>query len=301
MELDGLRSLVALADAGSLSEAARQLGLARNTMRRRLEALETSIGSELFLRDTRTTLLTPVGRSLVAEGRTLLVEADRVFDRARHASKALSAPVHLILPVSAHPIASAMVWHHTRLRHPEVQQVLRFVEEPLAVLAHDGDFVVHFGDIPDVVEGTARRAGTFPVGLIASRAYIAEHGLPESIHDLRNHTLFCADLHGVPARHLPLRAGGCIEVDPSLQSNHAVVGWEAARMGQLIALVPNVRLPGDGWDPDDIVDVLPDLVGIDVPIWIVAHGKLTERPALQAVFEDIQAMLAMTGMKQSSP
>ena len=72
MDLDSLRALVAVADAGSLLGGAERLGLARSTLRRRLDELEVLAGVPLLHRGAQGAALTAAGELLVSRGRGLL-------------------------------------------------------------------------------------------------------------------------------------------------------------------------------------------------------------------------------------
>ncbi len=82
-DLDELRAFLAVVEHGSAKAAADALGLARSTLRRRLDALEQRIGSPLLWADSQGTRLSPKGRLMVEEARALLTVYAQLIARVR--------------------------------------------------------------------------------------------------------------------------------------------------------------------------------------------------------------------------
>lgn len=87
MELRHLRYLVAAAEQGSFSGAARRLHVAQSAISEQLSDLEQEIGVRLFTRSSRKTSLTPVGELFLAEARRILADADHAVETARRAQR----------------------------------------------------------------------------------------------------------------------------------------------------------------------------------------------------------------------
>jgi DNA-binding transcriptional LysR family regulator len=75
MKLDGIAALVAVADAGSIGGAARQLGLPKSVVSERLSELERSLGASLLQRTTRKSTFTGDGRTFLERARRIMQEA----------------------------------------------------------------------------------------------------------------------------------------------------------------------------------------------------------------------------------
>src|SRR2546423_6059245 len=72
MKLDGIAAFVAVAEAGSISEAARRLGLSKSVISERLVELERSLGARLLQRTTRRLSLTEDGSAFLERGRRIV-------------------------------------------------------------------------------------------------------------------------------------------------------------------------------------------------------------------------------------
>lgn len=87
MELRHLRYLVATADYGSFSAAARRLHVAQSAISEQLADLEQEIGAQLFTRSSRKTVLTPAGELFLKEARRILADADNAIEIAQRAHR----------------------------------------------------------------------------------------------------------------------------------------------------------------------------------------------------------------------
>ena len=99
LTLDQMRVLVAVADAGSFSAAARTLGRVQSAISQSIQTLETTLGLTLFDRSHKTPRLTDAGRAIVDDARALIVSAGAL--RARAQSMAEDVEPELTLAVDA--------------------------------------------------------------------------------------------------------------------------------------------------------------------------------------------------------
>ena len=137
--LDQLRVLVAIADKGGFTAAARHLNRAQSAISHAVANLENQLQLQLFDRSERTPKLTPDGQSILVEARSVIARADRLRARARSLAGGLETS--LSLAISAVVPTPAVVAAMERLaeRYPTVGLNLR-VEEVggAAVLVRDG-------------------------------------------------------------------------------------------------------------------------------------------------------------------
>lgn len=297
MDLDEIRAFLAVAGGNSRADAARRLGIPRSTLNRRLDALEAALGAPLLARDGPVTVLTAVGRLLADRGRHVVAEADALEQDLVRLIARPEGVITLLLPVGMHSLAAALVLVGTCAMHPEIRFEVRMLEDPVRHLADDGDLAIHFG--PSVPEGPWRtRAATrMPVRLCARPTYLDAAGRPTCLEDLHEHAVYGWIGPGLDGSTLPLRDGGTFELNLAIASRDFTIGGEAARVGAGIALVPNARLPDDGWPSEEVEVVLEELVGLDTGMWLVAAERLTERPALGAVVDQIGAFITATGIR----
>ncbi len=102
MKLNQLRDLVAIVESGSLRGAARQLALAQSGLTRSIRALEKECGADLFERDVKGMMLTPVGEMFYRRARSALSELERAKEEVHQAKGGTSGTVTLGLSIMPH-------------------------------------------------------------------------------------------------------------------------------------------------------------------------------------------------------
>ena len=121
LELRHCRALVALAEHGGISRAARSLGLAQSTLSEALLALERAVGAPVTLRAAGPARLSPAGEALLPHARALLAGAEAAL--AAVADAARSAPVRLgaVESVASYVLPDALAALRPRSPQPEVE------------------------------------------------------------------------------------------------------------------------------------------------------------------------------------
>ena len=175
-----------LVSCGSLSAAARELGLSTAAVSKRLTQMEARLGLALAVRTTRRMSLTPEGETYLEHARRILAEID---DMERLLGTAKGTPQGL-LRVNATlgfgrshvaPVISRFV-----RKHPQVQVQLQLSVNPPALTDDAFDVCIRFGAPPDT-RVIARRIAPNRRLLCASPAYLARHGEPKLPADLARH------------------------------------------------------------------------------------------------------------------
>lgn len=184
--LESMTILLAVVDAGSLSAAARHLGMPLPTVSRKVAALETHLGTRLLHRTTRQLALTEAGGSYVAACRRILeeiAEAERTATGEYVAPKGeltVTASVVFgrlhIVPVVAEFLA----------QYPEIEIKLVLTDRVVHLMDEQVDVAVRIGDLPDS-SFIATRVGTVRRVVCASPGYLAAHGVPLAPGDLAAH------------------------------------------------------------------------------------------------------------------
>jgi LysR family transcriptional regulator, transcriptional activator for dmlA len=176
----------ALASAGSLSAAARELGITTPAVSKRLALMESRVGVLLVNRTTRRMSLTPEGELYLAHARRILGEID---DMAQLLGVSKATPQGL-LRVNATlgfgrshiaPLISRFV-----RKHPQVEVQLQLSVNPPPLTEEAFDVCIRFGAPPDS-RVIARRIAANRRLLCAAPAYLAKHGTPKVPNDLTKH------------------------------------------------------------------------------------------------------------------
>tara|TARA_Y100001951_G_scaffold71320_1_gene58249 strand:- start:15367 stop:16299 length:933 start_codon:yes stop_codon:yes gene_type:complete len=176
---------VTVAEQGSLSAAARALGLTPSAVSRIIARTEQRLGTRLLLRTTRALTFTAEGEAYMRGARRILADlaeveeaiADQGVPRGRlRVSAALGHGRMTIVPLVAAFIA----------RYPNITVDLSLGDEVVDILGGQADVAVRFGHLPDSPL-TARRIGETGQVVVASPAYLKRHGTPQQPEDLLQH------------------------------------------------------------------------------------------------------------------
>ena len=187
VRLDDMRLFAAVAEAGSLSGAARTLQMPKQTVSRRLAALEETLGVELARRTTRRVAITDVGRAYAAR----CVEVVHLADEANQAAASQLSRVTGTLRITADntfgetflpPLVAAYLQVHADV---DVEVVLTSRKVDLVEEGFDVAFRV--GPPPNVSHLAATRLGPARLWTVATPGYIAARGTPSAPSDLAEH------------------------------------------------------------------------------------------------------------------
>jgi DNA-binding transcriptional LysR family regulator len=175
-----------LAASGSLSAAARELGLTPAAVSKRLTQMEQRAGVPLVNRTTRRMMLTPEGEVYLEHARRILDEIDALSELLGSAKKSLKGllRVNATLGFGRSHVAPAISRFVNRYPQVAVQLQLSVTPPPLTDDAFD--VCIRFGEPPDT-RVVARRLAPNRRLLCAAPSYIAEYGMPITPRELVRH------------------------------------------------------------------------------------------------------------------
>lgn len=287
-----LRLFAAIADGGSLSAAARHLGMQKSTVSRELAQLETRLGHRLVERSSRQTRLTEVGQ-------LLLVHAHRVMEEIQAAEASIEAltdepsgRLNLSLP---HAVAQKLVLPLLPMflhRYPQISIGLDLTVRNADLIAEGVDLAIRVGALP-ASSLIARQLGTLPIILAASPTYLKRAGLPQCAEDLEK--LETIALGGVQStcKWKFDGPGGQSEVtiQPRVTSTEVAMIRDLAVAGLGVASLPKIFI-ADDLARGTLVHVLPDLVRGAPPIHAVYPSRKSLATKTRVFMDAITAELA---------
>ena len=180
-----LEVFVKVAEKGSFSAAARQLGVSPSAVSKIVARMESRLGAQLVLRSTRRVQLTPEGCQLYERGQRVLADLNEV----ENAASLRSVPKGVVRINSSTSISQLLGPLIPQLMsdYPELVLDLSCTDQVVDLMEAQADIAIRWGKLPasDVV---ARLLGHTRQVMLASPAYLAAHGTPQAPADLMNHT-----------------------------------------------------------------------------------------------------------------
>ena len=277
---DIYRTFAAVLQEGSLSAAARVLGLTQPSVARHIEALEQAIGGTLFLRSQRglsptdlALALQPYADDLVATSAALLRTASasqgEIAGTVRITASEVVATEHL-------PSLLATM----RRRYPRLSIELVASDAVDDLLQRRADIAIRM--VPPTQQAlVARKLGVIELGLYAHRDYLDLRGIPKSIADLADHDLIGVDSRDSFSRVVLNALPGLDHADFALRVDNGVVQLAAIRAGFGVGICQIAIAGQDAM----LLRVLPEEFVFELPLWIVMHEDLRSTGRYRAVFD----------------
>ena len=184
--LEAMSILVSVADAGSLSAAARRLDMPLATISRKVGELESHLKTRLFHRTTRKLSLTEAGSVYVAACRRILEDIDEAERAATGEYAAPKGELVVTAPIAFGRLHVVPVIAEFLAHYPEIDINLLLTDRVVHLMDEHADVAIRIGELPDSTL-VATRVGTVRRVICASPAYLATRGLPTKPGDLAGH------------------------------------------------------------------------------------------------------------------
>jgi len=281
------RAFLHVAGAGSLTAAARELGLTQPTLGRQVAALEGRLGIALFERVGRSFVITPTGKALLEHVRSMGAGANA----AKLVADASASGPSGIVSVSASEMMAVTLL--PRLLPALMARAPGLVVEVVASNAmsdlqrREADIAVRHVQ-PQQPELIGRHVRDTTASFYAARAWVRTHGHPRHAADAAHCSFVGADREGRYLEHLRRHGLSLTERNFSCYAGHGVAGWALVRAGMGIG----VMLDDLVTDEPDIVRVLDEVPPVPVPIWLVTHRDLRTTKRIRIVFDMLAQALA---------
>ncbi|PWC83224.1 LysR family transcriptional regulator [Azospirillum sp. TSH100] len=283
---DLYRSFLAVIREGSLSAAARTLGLTQPTLARHIAALEEAVGGSLFIRSPRGLDPTDAARSLKPQAEALETAAASLWRTA----SGWGSEVRGTVRVTASEVVGARILPailaQLRQRHPALEVELVLSNGVDNLLQRDADVAVRMVE-PDQQALLVRRIGTIALGMYAHRDYLDRQGVPHCPHDLARHSLIGFDRETPDIRAMMRRAPAIDLPRFALRSDSHLAQLSAIEAGFGIGIC---QVPLARRNPD-LVRLLADAFDMPMGMWVAMHEDLRTTPRCRAVFDGLAAGL----------
>jgi DNA-binding transcriptional LysR family regulator len=281
------RSFGAVVEAGSLSAAARKLGLSQPTLGRHIETLEHDLGIALFERtlqglkptDTALRLYEPVAGAERALSEAVLM--------AEGSSAALGGTVRITASeVISHYVLPPML-RTLRDKQPAVAIELVPSDSAENLLLREADIAVRMFR-PTQLELITRKLGTIPMVCCAHESYLARRAAPQRLEDLLEH-----DLIGLDRSDLIISAarGMGIELSRSnfsIRTDSQTAIWELLKAGLGIGFGQG-RIVGD---TPGMVALLPGVAFPPLEVWLTTHRELFTSRRIRVIYDELAGQLS---------
>lgn len=275
------RSFLAVMREGSLSAAARALGMTQPSLGRHIRTLEARLGITLFTRSPQGLTPTDMAHELRPHAEAMAAAAAAMRRTASAAPDELRGTVRLSASeVIGGEVVPAMLATF-REQHPGVTVELVLSNTAADLLRKDVDLAVRMVQ-PTQQALVARKIGAIPLGLYAHRRYLKAHGTPQRIDQLAEHALIGFDHEPAYARAMrPAELEVYTREQFALRTDSDLAALAALRAGFGIGFCQQPLARRDR----ALVPVLPEAVQLSLPTWLVMHEDLRRSQRHRTLFD----------------
>ncbi len=287
MDWNQLRAFLETAQTGSLSAAARKLGLTQPTLSRQVAAIERELGVTLFERVGKAMALTTTGLDLLEHARTMGAAAEALGLAASGRSQAVGG----VVSVSATDAVAAWLLpplvRRLREREPGIAIEVIASNALSDLLRREADIAIRHVQ-PEQPELIARLVRETTAGFYAAEDWVRTHGHPRTAAEAAtlpfvgfgrtDQYLGLLQQHGLPLT----------EASFSSYAEHSVTHWALVQQGLGIGVMMDDiarQTPG-------VVRVLDEVPAVVFPIWLVTHRELRTAKRIRVVFDALARGLA---------
>ncbi|MFW2456603.1 LysR family transcriptional regulator [Methyloversatilis discipulorum] len=294
-QIEAMRIYSRVAELGSFTATAENLGLLKSTVSNAVQQLESALGTRLFHRTTRKVQLTQDGQAYYERCRDLIADFDELNALFAAGGQAdLRGRLRVDLPLAFARDLVIPRLPEFLARHPQLEIEVSSTDRRVDLVREGFDCVLRVGAVGDH-SLIAVPLGRFEQFNCASRAYLEQHGTPRTLADLSMHRL----VHY--AQTLGTRPSGFEYVSPDsgevltvpmqgvITVNNSDAYREACRAGLGIIQAPRV---GRYLNDDTLVEILPDYRAPSLPISLVYANRRHLPLRVKAFIEWMKAVMS---------
>jgi DNA-binding transcriptional LysR family regulator len=280
------RSFLGVLNEGSLSGAARALGITQPTVGRHIATLEEALGVGLFTRSQVGLMPTEIALALRSHAEAMESTAASLERTATSHGEGVRGVVR----VSASDMIGVEVLPpivvRLRDRHPDLKVELVLTDRVQDLLQREADIAVRMVR-PDQGQLVARRIGQIELGLHARKDYLSRHGEPRNLGELSTHSVIGYDQPSAFVRKTAKLVRGYSRDNFSLRTDNNLAQLALIRCGAGIGVcqVPIARRD------DALTRVLAKHFSLQLETWVTMHEDLRNTPRCRATFDALVAGL----------
>jgi DNA-binding transcriptional LysR family regulator len=290
------RSFLAVVREGSLSGAARLLGMTQPSLGRHIRELEERLGVSLFARSPQGLSPTELAQSLLPHAQAMASASAALRRAAASRPDAMSGVVRIaasevigveVLP----PMLTAF-----RQLHPGVVIELSLSNRLEDLLRRDADIAIRMGR-PAQEALVARRLGGIALGMYAHKRYLKTHGTPHRLADLAAHALIGFDRETAYIRAMRPAGVPYTREHFALRTDNDLAALAALRAGYGIGICQCAIAQRD----PALLRVLGDSFELAMEAWLVMHGDLRRNALMRSLYDHLAgALIAYAGTPTQS-
>lgn len=282
MNWDDYRYFLAVARCGRLTEAGRQLAVDHATVGRRIKALETALGANLFDRSPQGYQLTDAGQRLVDLAEAMETSVVSSVAEVGGRGQQLSGAVRIGAPEGAAAYLIAEAATALCRAHPRLELQIVALPRTFSLSKREADIAIAVS-APDSGRLKFRKIADYTLHLYATKAYLARHPGIATVEDLkrvRGIGYVPEYIYDKELDYIPLVSP---DIKPHLTSTSVHVQLEATLAGGGVCILHDFMAA----QHEELVRVLPDKVSFTRSFWYIVHEDYAKLERIRVVSEAV--------------
>ncbi len=289
-----IQTFLAVAETGSLSAAARQLGRSQPTLGRQIQTLESELGLSLFERHARGLTPSDVGNQLLPMAQEMHAAMNAISMMAAGQSQQLEGTVRITASVFASHHLLPPILAQIRRHEPAIQLELVATDTTENLLYREADIAVRMYR-PEQVDLISRYLGDVQLCFCAARSYLDRAGWPKTADEVFEHDLVGFDANEQIITKMRSRGWPASKDSFATRCDLQSAYWQLVRAGCGIGFSQVQVAEAE----PDVEILLPDVEVLALPVWLAAPQAMHQTPRIRRVWD-----LLVQGLKpglQSAP
>ena len=279
---------LAVAETGSLTAAALELGVSQPTVTRRLQALEKRLGEPIFDRENGQSTLTVLGKKIVDHAGRMREEASAIQRAAVAQDQNLSGLVVISASegLGADWLPRALI--SLQRENPGICINIMIKNHPANLASREADIALRWNGPGTQQSLVGRRGATVGAGLYASKEYLDQNGRPERVEDLSDHACVAwsmGDFFGWPSTD---RGSAVVPRHVSFKANSPASHIKGIDSGYGIGVTSH-RLARRH---ENLERLLPEF-NTSLDLWVVAHETVRKSARIRAAYDHIISQMKL--------
>ncbi len=274
---DEVKTAYQVARAGTVSGAADVLGVHHATVIRHIDALEARLGVKLFQRHARGYTATEAGADLLKVAQTTEDQFAQLEGRIKGQGQGVTGEL-VITTLASISTRIAPVVTAYQIENPDIIVRLLTGERVFRLEYGEAHVAIRAGAKPEEPDNVVQPLMQLPFSLVASKSYIAQHGMPADVDDLKNHSFVGHDSDANRAPFAIWQQANVGRDAVRFRTTDDRVTQAAIRAGAGLGFLASY----DVQRTEDLVEVMPPLSEWSVQLWLVTHVDLHRTAKVQS-------------------
>lgn len=280
------RSFGAVVEHGSLSAAARELGLSQPTLGRHIEALESSLGTILFTRAIKGLEPNASAMRLYEQVHTAHLALNEATLLAEGSNKKLEGSIRITASTVTSHYSLPNMLRQIRQQYPAIEIELVPSDSPENLLMRESDIAIRMFR-PTQLELISRKIGESPLVCCAHESYFKDSPVPLEIEDLYKATLIGFDKSELATTIAKQMGFDLLRANFALRSDSQTAIWELVKAGLGIGFAQKILVK----ETPGMRMLLPQLPLPPLEVWLTTHRELFTSRKIRVIYDLLTDLL----------